>query len=218
MPSGMSLNSTTCAISGTPSLNSTTTSYTITASNSVGNTIAVINITVVSPAPLGKRIFVTSSGYSPGSHFTTTITADMKCGIDPGKPIGAGTYKAMIVSSARTACISANCTTSGAAEHLDWIFTPNTTYYQADGLTVVATTDANALMPATFINIATPHAKYWTGLITDWTTSSMNCANWGNTGMSTCGGSSPNNASANFTDIWGSVTCSAPQQLLCVEQ
>jgi len=46
LPTGLSLNATTCAISGTPTVTQTATNHTITASNAFGNTTAVVNITV----------------------------------------------------------------------------------------------------------------------------------------------------------------------------
>lgn len=46
LPAGLTLDSTTCAMSGTPTVSSTAAFYTITASNSAGNATATINITV----------------------------------------------------------------------------------------------------------------------------------------------------------------------------
>lgn len=48
LPAGLSLNATTCAISGTPTTVQGATNYTVTASNSAGNTTATINILVSS--------------------------------------------------------------------------------------------------------------------------------------------------------------------------
>lgn len=47
MPSGLTLNTTTCAISGTPTVTFTATGYTITASNTFGNTTANISMEVI---------------------------------------------------------------------------------------------------------------------------------------------------------------------------
>jgi len=47
LPTGLSLNATTCAISGTPTVNQSATTYTITASNSGGSTTANITIQVI---------------------------------------------------------------------------------------------------------------------------------------------------------------------------
>jgi hypothetical protein len=47
LPTGLVLNSATCAISGTPTVTQAAISYTIIASNSLGNTIAIISIEVI---------------------------------------------------------------------------------------------------------------------------------------------------------------------------
>jgi|JI9StandDraft_2_1071091.scaffolds.fasta_scaffold06041_5 hypothetical protein len=214
LPTGLTL-SNSCAISGMPTVVQSNSSYTITASNSGGSTSTNIDITVTTFA--NKRIFVTSAGYLPGVHFNSPATADTLCNSDAGKPPGGGLFKAMVAGIGRTACLLPFCP-GGGTEHTNWIFLPNTTYYQVDGVTVVATTNANGLMPATFVNQATPNAKYWTGLNTDWTTSAFNCTNWNGVGNSSCGGQNPNTSVNNFTDIWGGVTCGAAQQLLCIQQ
>ncbi|MDZ4728113.1 MAG: Ig domain-containing protein [Leptospira sp.] len=91
LPSGLSLNNTTCAISGTPTATQVATSHTITATNGAGSGNTSINITVGS-AP--------TVSYS-GSPFTftlnsaiTTITASLtgnslsSCTISPALPTG----------------------------------------------------------------------------------------------------------------------------------
>ncbi|MCP5499947.1 MAG: DUF1566 domain-containing protein [Leptospiraceae bacterium] len=52
LPTGLALNTTTCAISGTPTATQSATSYTITASNAYGNTSATINTTIVQAYPI----------------------------------------------------------------------------------------------------------------------------------------------------------------------
>jgi hypothetical protein len=214
LPTGLAI-SATCVITGTPTTVQASATYTITASNSGGNTSTTIDIAITTFA--NKRIFVTAAGYLPGVQFTSPVTADTLCNADGAKPPGGGLFKAMIVGLGRVACLLPNCP-GGGAEHTNWIFIPTTTYYQPDGVTVIATTDGSGLMPAGFVNPATPNAKYWTGLNNDWTTSAFNCANWTSVGNSSCGGQNPNTGVNNFTDIWGGVTCGAAQQLLCVQQ
>lgn len=214
LPTGLTL-SNSCAISGMPTVVQANSSYTITASNSGGSTSTNIDIAVTTFA--NKRIFLTSAGYLPGVHFNSPATADTLCNSDAGKPPGGGSFKAMVAGIGRTACLLPFCP-GGGTEHTNWIFLPNTTYYQVDGVTIVATTNANGLLPATFVNQATPNAKYWTGLNNDWTTSAFNCTNWNGPGNSSCGGQNPNTSVNNFTDIWGVVTCGGAQQLLCIQQ
>lgn len=213
LPTGLSINN-LCEISGTPTVAQVSASYTIIATNGGGSTSATISIAVTT---VNRKIFVTSAAYSPGVQFTSPVTADTLCNSDVGKPAGGGTYKAMISGPTRIACLLPNCP-GGGSEHTSWVFLPNTSYFQTDGVTMIGTTNANALLQATFVNQATAHSKYWTGLNNDWTNAAMNCAGWSNTGSSTCGGQNPNNNVSNFTDIWGVVSCAAAQQLLCVQQ
>ncbi|MBK6607066.1 MAG: DUF1554 domain-containing protein [Leptospiraceae bacterium] len=213
LPTGLSINN-LCEISGTPTVAQVSASYTIIATNGGGSTSATISISVTT---VNRKIYVTSAGYSPGVQFTSPATADTLCNSDAGKPAGGGTYKAMISGPTRIACLLPNCP-GGGSEHTSWVFLPNTSYFQTDGVTLIGTTNANALLPSTFVNQATAHSKYWTGLNNDWTNAAMNCAGWSNTGSSTCGGQNPNNNVSNFTDIWGVVACAAAQQLLCVQQ
>lgn len=70
LPTGLSINTATCEITGTPTVNQTATSHTITASNTGGNTTAIISITVNYAAPTGLS-------YTGGPFFHTkniTIT------------------------------------------------------------------------------------------------------------------------------------------------
>ncbi|PKB15170.1 putative Ig domain-containing protein [Flavobacterium sp. 5] len=82
LPAGLSLNSTTGVISGTPSALSTSTDYTVTATNTEGSTTATVNITVVvapilpaAPTPTARNsgdvVSLFSSAYTdiPGTDF-----------------------------------------------------------------------------------------------------------------------------------------------------
>lgn len=218
LPAGLTLEPTTCKIIGTPTTPQAGSNYTITASNSGGSVNVTINIAII--ANPNKKIFVTSSLYSPGVQFNSPASADTLCNSDAGKPLGSGTYKAMIVTAlVRVACLTSNCS-AGPTEHLDWIFQPNTTYYQNDGVTPIATTNGNGLMPGIFTNSVSPSSsEYWTGLSSVWTTALNNCANW-TTGaaQSTGGGFTPNNTTGLFTDSLGAASCATARKLLCVQQ
>jgi hypothetical protein len=94
LPTGLGINSTTCAISGTPNVTQTATTHTITASNLGGSTTTSITITVNLAAP-------TSLSYA-GSPFTftqnvvissqtPTVTGTIStCTISPNLPSGLG--------------------------------------------------------------------------------------------------------------------------------
>lgn len=167
---------------------------------------------------LAKRFYVTSSAYS--ANLTSASVVDSLCNSDPAKPSGSSTYKAVIAASWRRACVSANCTTSGASEHTDWPLAAGMTYGRADG-TIVGKTDALGLLPTPLVNAVagsgTSHYA-WSGLNSDWTNSSSNCANWSNTTNSSIATAFDLNATTSAAWLNGLVTgCSNPLALLCVE-
>ena len=101
----ISINNTTCAISGTPTVNQGATNYTITATNASGSTTANISITIITTL---YRIFVTASAYNgdlktAGGGGDGAAGADNLCNSDANKPAGSS-YKAILFDSAnRTA-------------------------------------------------------------------------------------------------------------------
>jgi hypothetical protein len=94
LPSGMSINSSTGVISGTPINSQSITSYTVTATNSVGNTTATISITVssvIAPSGLSYNSYTTaiplistSVSYSPTLSAGTSPTYS----VSPSLPSG----------------------------------------------------------------------------------------------------------------------------------
>jgi hypothetical protein len=91
-PTGLSFNTATCVLSGTPTASSTAKNYTITATNTGGSSAAIINITVNNAAP--------TISYSPATYtFTkgtaiTTVSATLgggavsSCSASPALPVG----------------------------------------------------------------------------------------------------------------------------------
>lgn len=167
LPAGISLDATNCKISGTPSSVSSAADYTVTAKNITKTKTAVLSISVE------KRytVFVTNST-TQGS-FTDSI-----CSSDLNKP-SAGTFKAMIVSSTRRACSTANCS-GGPSENLDWVFRPNTKYYRTDKVTQILETDSSGIFTSMTNSFTSNSVNVWTGLNSNFTTSANTCSNWTN--------------------------------------
>ena len=92
LPTGLSINNTTCVISGTPTGVQGATGYTITASNASGNTTANINITVTPPPPSGLsyplRTLPFLVGVSMGSLNPTVTGSVTSYSISPSLPAG----------------------------------------------------------------------------------------------------------------------------------
>jgi hypothetical protein len=170
-------------------------------------------------APGGKQIFVIESTFGfPGGNLGGTAGADNMCQNDSYKP-GRGTYKALIVSSTRRACVTSNCSTSN--EGIDWVLTANTKYVQKDSIKEVFTTNANGIFIfGTMTNKFTTFAssQYYTGLTGTWQTSANTCNNW----TSSSGGVNGQVGDGSFTTTAAisstTVPCSGTQRLVCVEQ
>ena len=73
LPSGLTLNTTTGVISGTPDTEQVAAEYTVTATNSGGSTTAVISITVNLAAPTGLSYTTTFPVYTKGEVITENV-------------------------------------------------------------------------------------------------------------------------------------------------
>ncbi len=185
--------------------------------------------TVSATTAAGNVIFrtqATTSGAMGG-----IAGADALCAADTSKP-GLGTFKALLVDGVnRIACTSANCATSGLAEHTDWVLSPLTTYATAAGLSL-GTTDANGLFSSA---LSTPiytlpplddsPNQPWTGLqidsnfLTDWLSDANNCLIWSQSANGTgAGGFAGSTSSAFSTPAEDDLSCSSSAAIYCVEQ
>ncbi|MDX1960980.1 MAG: DUF1554 domain-containing protein [Leptospiraceae bacterium] len=186
------------------STDGTSTTYTITANRSAATTF---------------RIFVTNATYS--GNLGGISGSDTRCNADANKPLDGSTYKAIVVDNAgtRRACTNGDCTS--AAENLDWVLKPNTSYIRASDSVSIFTTNAAGIfaygtMPNSFLS--GPQVSYWTGLRADWRSSSNDCIDW-------TSNSAINNGRVGLSDVTdstairsGTPDCSESHRLLCAEQ
>ncbi|MFM1929323.1 MAG: hypothetical protein RL387_651 [Bacteroidota bacterium] len=115
LPTGLVINSGTGIISGTPTVNSAATNYTVTASNSGGSVTAVVNITVNEPLPSAPSglSYTTPNVYVKGTAITAlnpTVSGGSVTGytISPNLPSG-------LVINSSTGIISGTPTINSAA-------------------------------------------------------------------------------------------------------
>jgi hypothetical protein len=132
-----------------------------------------------------KLIWVTDSPYygNMGSgvaqaDIASNTTSDLNYPND--SKLSGSTYKALIVDGVnRVARISS----TGGTGQLNWVLQPNTEYYLKTGsfpyTTKIFTTDSYGI-PGTFsVGFSSSSSEtFWTGLNTDWTSSSSNCGLW----------------------------------------
>jgi hypothetical protein len=176
-------------------------------------------------AYFGKRIFGTSSTHDGDfdSGSGGIAGADAFCMADSNKP-ASGTYKAMLVDgTSRVACTSSFCSSSGVAEHVDWVMAPSTMYVRGDETPVGVTNSAGVFafpVIASIGDVGFPSGKTWTGMDYDqrnWKyRSGCTCSGWTSTSGNGCYGSN-NDSNDNMIDYLYDA-CSGSYRLFCVEQ
>ncbi|MBK9497992.1 MAG: DUF1554 domain-containing protein [Leptospiraceae bacterium] len=163
-----------------------------------------------------KRTFISSSTLN--GNLGGIAGADALCNSDGAKPsILPNTYKAMIVDGTNR---KASNTANAGDGQVDWVFLPNTSYFRTDGTTLIKTTNANSIFVFPLTNsFDTPGIPYWTGLNTDWTTSSNRCAtDWTSTTGNGQAGQATMLTVASISG-GGPPPCNAAlPRLLCVQQ
>lgn len=167
----------------------------------------------------GKLIFQTLNATIIGN--TGGISgADGLCNSDLNRP-NSSTYKALLSDASgvgsRIACMTTNCTTGGATENFDWVLKANTSYYRADGITHLFTTNASGIFVfGTMSNTFSDGGLlFWTGLNTDWLGNVNICADWTAGGNGQVGA---DNVTSSAAISNASVACGTNLTLLCVEQ
>ena len=136
----------------------------------------VTNVEVTCVASPALMLFV-SSYTVPSGYIGGIYSADAYCQRDPRCP-QLGKCKALIVDGDnRVACTSPNCS-GGPQEHVNWVLQPDRTYVMTDKITEIGTTNSNGIFPFPLTNAISSYGKYvWTGMSSDWTTSST-CEEW----------------------------------------
>lgn len=137
LPSGLSLNTITGVISGTPTNASTATNYTVTATNAAGSTSATISISVANATPPSSLSYTTPQTYklgNPISNLIPTVSggAVTSYSITPALPAG-------LVLNATTGIISGTPSASS----------PVTTY------TITATNSGGSTTASIDVNVIT---------------------------------------------------------------
>lgn len=238
LPNGLSINSSTCAISGTPTDQQAGATYTITATDGTNTETENITIRI---EPTVYKVFITAStfdGNLQGAAANGPAGADVKCNSDANKP-SSGTYRAMITDGTnRRACTSNNCTTSGDSENAFWVFEENRIYIRSSDSAYLLSPNAAGILPATLGNFSNPYTLnhsfdsgttkyYWTGLAQSpdfWSTASFStdytCANWTSNANISDGGRVGISNSTTYTAFrsGGGRNCSDSYHLVCVEQ
>jgi hypothetical protein len=193
-----------------------TVAATATSADSNYNGLAVTNLSLTNVEGAQLRIFVTASAFN--GNLGGASGADAKCMADGNYP-GSGTFKAMLRDGTRRACSSANCTTSGLAENVDWVLKPVTTYINSSAAVIFTTNTSAIFVFGTITNTISTPVNTWTGLWVDWTNGGVgNCNNW----SGTAGNGDYGRTAFSDGHILGwvaqNVTCVAPNYLYCVEQ
>jgi len=178
--------------------------------NSDVNSVSVTCAPTCNPC----NLFLTIAGYppNPGSakNFDTSCMAD-------GNYPGTGNYKAMVVDGVTR---NASNTANVGDGQIDWVFAPNRTYRQSEG--IISTTNSAGLFVTALSVRFSVNSKYWTGLNTNWTTNTSNtCDLWRSATGSFTGVMGQGNSTliADITAGWTPDPCNlSNQQLICVEQ
>jgi hypothetical protein len=174
LPTGLSIDNTTCAISGTPSVVSATASYTVTATNAAGSGTATISITVNDVAPT-LSYAGSPFNYVKGTAITTLTPtlgggAITSCGASPALPAGLTIDNSTCEITGTPTAISASASYTVTASNSGGSASAAITIAVGDSLPHIA----YAGSPYTFVNgttIATQTPTSSSGAITGCTAS-----------------------------------------------
>lgn len=187
---------------------------------SASGTTNTYNLTVTRLNNTTYRIFISTSSYN--GNLGGIAGADSKCNADPNKPNDGSTYKAIVVDNSgvqRRACTSGNCT--NVAENIDWALRVNTIYVRSsDSATILTTNTAGIFAFGTLTNAFKSGAQvqFWTGLRSDWQSSSNDCNDWSSSSSGNNGRYGLSDATDSNAIRSGTTTCDNTAFLFCAEQ
>ena len=173
------------------------------------------------------RMYLTTASHS--ANFATGFAhgiagADAFCMGDSARPSDLVTAKAMMSDGTnRAACSSDMCSAGGVSEHVDWVFKPGKSYTLADGVTPIATADANGLLPFPLANhLGGSGNAFFTGMAANWQTSGFDCNDYSYVGPGNAFVGHDSTAiptGTTFLQAFGAgVQCTSTLRVLCVEQ
>lgn len=132
-----------------------------------------------------------------------------------------GLYKAMVTTSKRRACQSADCTKQGLGESMDWVLAAKTEYRLPDGKTILGETNELALMDFPLRNpLSSSSEKLWTGFSDYWTSpyySFESCAGLTNN-LDTGFVGDASSLNADLLKKSSLSSCKKKYSIICVEQ
>jgi hypothetical protein len=217
LPTGLSINNTTCAISGTPTTNQASTAYTITASNAGGSTTATFSIVVQTTV---YKIFVTASTFNgdlrtAGGGGDGPAGADNLCNADANKP-NTSSYKAILF---------ANAIREAKPTLTNWVLQANTVYVRGSDSAPIFTTNASSnftfgALTNSFDSGA--QKQYWTGFRgsgNEWELGLYRCNEWQSSSGVVTGRFGLSDATSYSSISTGAQNnCNTSKYLLCAEQ
>ncbi|MCG9874854.1 MAG: DUF1554 domain-containing protein [Leptospiraceae bacterium] len=169
-----------------------------------------------------KYIFVSQGTYQGslgGVSGADTICQNEKTNNFASLPGANSDYKAILVDgSNRIACVAGNCNTA-AGNNSNWPLIANTQYFRPDNQVIFQTNGAGIFVLGALSNAFSNSGtdRWWTGLVTNWTSSTDDCANWISNGGAVfgifgLGGATDDSSISDFS----SDACSTSKKLLCV--
>lgn len=151
LPAGLNISATTGVISGTPAVITATASYTVTATNSAGSAIAILNITVNDIAPSGLIYSTNPATYTKGMAVAANIPSSgggavVSYAVSPALPSGlnlstsTGVITGTPTAVSATASYTVTATNSGGNAMAILSLTVNDSVAPPSGLTYTYTT------------------------------------------------------------------------------